>query len=214
MNNADLVQQHSKFLTRLAIRFAGRIGFEEFYQAGALGLLEAAQYYDEKKGVKFLSFASRFIYHRMIEVLRVLYYPVRIPMHRNKLINRVRKQGRFSEADKKELGITDAEACYYEGFVEPTARVSVDHNMSDAGLYEQRLLEKIMYKEISDFVWNQGDFSDRERLVLFLNLGLGGYPPHSLRKILDMYPDIFCSLAQVMRVANEAKEKLREYLDS
>lgn len=212
-----LLKKHSKFLARLAYRFSGRIGFEEFYQAGALGLIEAAEKYDPDKGVRFLSFASRYIYYRMIEVLRVLYYPVRIPMYRNKVLNLIRKYGGLSEQQRKELGLSEAEANFFLVFADPPSIFSLDsgtcmNRTSYSRDGAKNLFEKTLASQISDHVWNSERYSDKEKLVLFLFYGLGGCDQMTLIDIYKKYPDVFASVSQVRRVFKHANKKFRSWI--
>lgn len=69
-NGCGLVERHLKYVERIAKRYCfKKISFMDLIQEGNIGLLKAAEKFDEKYGVKFTTYAYRWI---KIYILRYL----------------------------------------------------------------------------------------------------------------------------------------------
>lgn len=75
-NSEDLVERHMDLVKRIAYHLAGRlpmtIPVQDLIQAGAMGLLEAAQQYDKRHGASFETYAGIRIRGAMLDEARRL----------------------------------------------------------------------------------------------------------------------------------------------
>lgn len=75
-NSEDLVEHHMDLVKRIAYHLAGRlpmtIPVQDLIQAGAMGLLEAAQQYDKRHGASFETYAGIRIRGAMLDEARRL----------------------------------------------------------------------------------------------------------------------------------------------
>ena len=75
----QLVAAMASLLTGTARRFEGRVPRADLEQAGAIGLLRAAQSFDPEQGTPFGGYAAPFVMGEMLSCVRQLATPVRVP---------------------------------------------------------------------------------------------------------------------------------------
>jgi RNA polymerase sigma-B factor len=86
-----LIEQHLPLVRSLARRYVGRgEHFEDALQAGALGLVKAAERFDARRGVAFASFAIPTIAGEIKHFLRDEAAPVRLPRREQEACSRLR----------------------------------------------------------------------------------------------------------------------------
>ncbi len=78
------------------------VDLEDLEQEGFLGLYDAVSGYDPGKGVKFATYARRWIFQKMVRYIQDNGCALRIPVHAQELL---RKYGRFCGTFKKNYGI-------------------------------------------------------------------------------------------------------------
>src|SRR5262249_1594747 len=86
-----LIEQHLPLVPSLARRYVGRGEYlEDALQAGALGLVKAAERYDHRRGVAFASFAIPTIAGEIKHFLRDEAASVRLPRREQEACSRLR----------------------------------------------------------------------------------------------------------------------------
>src|SRR6187200_1925040 len=74
MDNADVIEAHLPLVRHIvfqvAVHFPRHVDREELARAGTLGLVEAAQRYDEARGVPFQRFAAQRIRGAILDAVR------------------------------------------------------------------------------------------------------------------------------------------------
>ena len=128
---------------RLAARLPASIERDDLIQAGMMGLLEAADKFDESKGVKFKTFAELRVRGSMLDDLRSRdWIPRSVREASTKLesaYTKLRSQGKESPSDKelaKELEIAPKEVIKYMDKAKPIPLLSIEglgHHSSDDG---------------------------------------------------------------------------------
>jgi RNA polymerase primary sigma factor len=95
----ELVLENRGFVYDMAKNYStSGVPFNDLVNAGMLGLVIAAKKYDVKREVKFISFATCWVQHEMIKVIRETRFPCRIPLNLNKVINQARR-GELEDTD-------------------------------------------------------------------------------------------------------------------
>ena len=87
-----LVSANLRFVVSVAKQYQGHgLSLEDLISEGNLGLLKAAQKYDETRGFKFISYAVWWIRQTILSALADQTRMVRLPMNRISSIHKVRK---------------------------------------------------------------------------------------------------------------------------
>ena len=95
----DRVLNNRGFVYDMAKNYSSSgVPFNDLVNAGMLGLVIAAKKYDTTREVKFISFATCWVQHEMIKVIRETRFPCRIPLNLNKVINQARR-GELEDTD-------------------------------------------------------------------------------------------------------------------
>lgn len=89
-NMAQLWQQNQGIIGQLAGKYSHLAEEEDLKQEGYFGLWEAAQRYNPKKGVKFLTYAAHWIRQKMVRYIHNN-GTVRIPVHENERLMQYNK---------------------------------------------------------------------------------------------------------------------------
>ena len=74
-----LIERHLPLVRSIARRFAGAEPLEDLAQVGAIGLIKAADRFDEARGVAFSAYAAPFVAGEIRHHLRDRCAPVRVP---------------------------------------------------------------------------------------------------------------------------------------
>jgi RNA polymerase primary sigma factor len=86
-----LVQANLRFVIRIALEYRGRgLSLGELISSGNLGLLTAAERFDEKQGYRFISYAVWWVRQAMLQSLMGK-RTVRLPVNRFDLMTRISK---------------------------------------------------------------------------------------------------------------------------
>ncbi len=88
----NLVLENRGFVYSMANKYASSgVPFGDLVNAGMLGLVKASKKYDVTRESKFISFATSWVQHEMIKVIRETRFPCRVPLNLNKTVNRMRR---------------------------------------------------------------------------------------------------------------------------
>lgn len=97
-----LVCANLRFVVTIAKKYQNRgVALADLIDEGNLGLIRAAEKFDESKGVKFISYAVWWIRQSIVQALAESAHTVRVPLSRAGLLHRI---GRHSNELRQELG--------------------------------------------------------------------------------------------------------------
>jgi len=66
----QLIKDHTKFIQKLANRYGNNNNRDDLFQEGVLGVMKAAEKFDDNHQVKFLTYANYWIVHYMLRYLK------------------------------------------------------------------------------------------------------------------------------------------------
>lgn len=90
---AHLATANLRFVVSVAKRYAGLgLSLEDLVSEGNVGLIRAARRFDDRRGVRFLSYAVWWIKQAMLQALAEQVPVVRIPLNRTGLIHRMQRK--------------------------------------------------------------------------------------------------------------------------
>ena len=109
-NMAVLYDQVKDFIHAMAYKYHGQGELEDLEQEGFLALYDAIDHYEADQGVKFLTYASHWIWQRMQKYIQNTGSPLRLSAGRQEAIRKYRK---FCTEFQAEQGCkpTEAELC-------------------------------------------------------------------------------------------------------
>lgn len=97
-----LVRANLRFVVSVAKRYQNQgVSLADLINEGNIGLMRAAQKFDERKGIKFISYAVWWIRQAVLQALADQSRIVRVPLNRAGVLQRI---GRRSSALTQELG--------------------------------------------------------------------------------------------------------------
>ena len=96
----QLVNSNLRFVISVAKQYAGRgMSVEDLVSEGNIGLIKAAQKWDETRGIKFISYAVWWIRQAILQALAEQARIVRLPLNKIGTINKLNRA--FSELEQK-----------------------------------------------------------------------------------------------------------------
>ncbi|HKQ18215.1 MAG TPA: RNA polymerase sigma factor RpoD/SigA [Candidatus Eisenbacteria bacterium] len=152
-----LVQANLRFVVAVARTYQGRgLSLADLIEEGNLGLMKAAQRFDEKRGFRFISYAIWWIRQSILQALHDHSRVVRIPVNRAGRASRIDRAAQALEqtlgrpatsSDVAEaLGISEEEVREHQSYTQRA--VSLDAPASEEG--DAPLLQLIANDEASD----------------------------------------------------------------
>ncbi len=214
-----------RFVVKIAKEYQGRgIALADLINEGNLGLFRAAQKFDERKGVRFISYAVWWIRQAILKTILVNSRTVRLPQNRVEEISKISKaKDKLSQSSGREPTLAELanELGVSEDEVRNAARIAQsDVSMSSKNLrnsiYFNKRSENLLYPSPEEayervalkesLLEKLKKLSDREATILKLYFGLDGERPHTLEEIGRMNN---ITRERVRQIKERALKKLR-----
>ncbi len=198
-----LIKANLRFVVSVAKQYQNQgLSLPDLINEGNLGLIKAAQRFDETRGFKFISYAVWWIRQSILQALAEQARIVRLPLNRIGSINKINKA--FAELEQRfereptidELAevLEIAPGDVKEAMRSSNRPLSMDApitNDAEGSLYDvllnsdapspdKGLIHDSLRKEIERAL---STLTDRESAIVRLYFGLSGTPPHTLEEI-------------------------------
>ena len=228
-NNAlqQLVLANLRFVVSVAKQYQNQgIALSDLINEGNLGLITAAERYDETKGFKFISYAVWWIRQSILQALAENGRLVRLPLNKISLKNKITKGYNVLE-QKYEREPTVNEIADHLQLrridVENVLTTSQRHCSIDAPIIEndEATLVDIMVNETAttadsllthneslnkDLVSVLGMLSERQRKIIIMYFGIGLEEAYSLEDIAESFD---LSRERVRQIKDKGIEKIK-----
>lgn len=221
-----LIRSNLRFVVSVAKKYQNQgVSLADLINEGNLGLIRAAQKFDESKGTKFISYGVWWIRQSILQALAEQSRIVRVPLNRAGELHRI---GKRTSALQQELGRAPTAAEIAEGMdldvgeVERTLAISRAHLSLDAPVMpgqDNRLLDYLSDSSgrgsdadaidhaLSDSIATCFEvLCDREARILRLYFGLETPEPKTLEEIGAM---LGITRERVRQIKERALERLR-----
>jgi RNA polymerase sigma factor (sigma-70 family) len=154
----ELVLANRGFVYSMANKYVSSgVPFGDLVNAGMLGLVKASKKYDTSRESKFISFATSWVQHEMIKVIRETRFPCRVPLNLNKTINQIRRGD--GDEDSPEFAA-----------VLPLLRTPVAEGHFNSFItHEEAIIDRISISQALETL----DLRTKQMLILFAGLGCG-----------------------------------------
>ena len=202
-----LVRSNLRFVVSVAKRYQNQgVSLADLINEGNIGLMRAAQKFDETKGIKFISYAVWWIRQAILQALAEQSRIVRVPLSRAGTLHRI---GKRSSSLTQELGREPTleeiaeELDLSEEEIKHTLAMAQTHLSLDAPLVpgedgqlldyvsdqfspgpDEELYTEALQRSIEDAL---STLSEREAKVLRLYFGLGDAEPLTLEQIGERF---------------------------
>ncbi|MCP4544873.1 MAG: RNA polymerase sigma factor RpoD/SigA [bacterium] len=222
-----LVKSNLRFVVSVAKQYAGQgLSLTDLINEGNVGLMKAADRFDEKRGFKFISYAVWWVRQAMLQALAEQSRIFRIPLNRATTLYRVGKVqqkltqdlGREPSVDeiaerlkisrrevRGTLNIANVPLSMDESFGEdeenPLKDYLKDENSpgTDCGTYSRTLTE--------DVAKVLGTLDEREKQILTYYFGIGREMPETLESIGQRFS---LTRERIRQIKEETLHKLRQ----
>lgn len=200
-----LTLSNLRFAVKIAKEYQGRgVALADLINEGNLGLFRAAQKYDERRGVRFISYAVWWIRQAILKTILNNSRTVRLPQNRVEEISRITKaKDKLSQISGREP--TLSELATELGISEKEVRNAAQIAQSDVSMSSKNLKNSIYFNKRSEnllypspeeayervalkenLLKKLKKLSEREAMILKLYFGLDGERPHTLEEIGKM----------------------------
>lgn len=223
-----IIRSNLRFVISVAKQYQHTgLSLDDLINEGNIGLIKAAQRFDETRGFKFISYAVWWIRQSILQAIGEKSKKIRLPANyqsriqevvrtRNELYQQLEREPSLAEiAAVTELKESDIENClrdvkYCKSLDEPVG------DDDDSASLEEMLADAVLPSPDSDLVGTEslrieltellGALSTREAEILSMYFGLNRKQPLSLQDISD-YLDL--SRERVRQIKDRALRKLK-----
>lgn len=221
-----LVKANLRFVISVAKEYQGQgLPLQDLISEGNLGLIKAAQRFDETRGFKFISYAVWWIRQSILQALAEQSRVVRLPLNRVGAINKVGRaleelEKRFGREPSMEEIAEKMEMTAYE--VADVLKTSARHLSLDEPFKEEDgnnlldVLESDRYSPPDDDLMRESlqveiekvlsTLKDREAEIIRLYFGLDGDRPLTLEEIGEHFK---LTRERVRQIKEKALRRLR-----
>jgi RNA polymerase primary sigma factor len=221
----ELINSNLRFVISVAKQYAGRgMSVEDLVSEGNIGLIKAAQKWDETRGIKFISYAVWWIRQSILQSLADNSRTIRLPLNQVNSLSKINSA--FAQLEQ-ELGRipTTSELSEYleieEEKIELTLTSSKKTTSLDLPVGEEEdftLLDTISSDEMTDDLINQSDLNstlmksisklnDKEQKVIINLFGMGVTPKTPNEVSIEMS----ITAERVRQIKNSAIKKLQSF---
>lgn len=222
-----LINSNLRFVISVAKKYRN-LGtpFSDLINAGNLGLIKAAERYDERKGVRFLSYAVWWIKQSILKAVTENNKSYRLPMSKAGRMYKVKKarekisgeKGRkpslgeiAEELDLEEEKVEEAiQIAQQDVSLDDTIKNTDDLNYIDVIPHDEDTPEEELERQqfIDNVRKSLDELKPRDRKILVYYYGLEDRTPHTLEEIGNM---LGISRERVRQLRNRALAQLREH---
>lgn len=154
-----LVKANLRFVISVAKQYVGRgLDIEDLVSEGNLGLIKAAQKFDETRGIKFISFAVWWIRQSILQSLADNSRQVRLPLNQINALNKIKSAENDLEQQLQRKA-TPSELAEYLNIDEDKINLSITSSQKISSM-------DTPFDDDSDFTlsdtFQSGDFADTE----------------------------------------------------
>ncbi len=221
-----LIKANLRFVVSVSKQYQNQgLSLPDLINEGNLGLIKAAERFDETRGFKFISYAVWWIRQSILQALAEQARIVRLPLNKIGSINKINKAFNKLEQEFQREPTIDEIAVLMESkpeLIEDSLTFSGIHVSMDAplrdedssNLYdvmlnddsldpEEELMNVSLRKEIERSLSTLGE---REAEILRYYFGLNGYPPYTLEEIGEEFG---LTRERVRQIKEKAIKKLK-----
>ncbi len=221
-----LIKANLRFVVSVSKQYQNQgLSLPDLINEGNLGLIKAAERFDETRGFKFISYAVWWIRQSILQALAEQARIVRLPLNKIGSINKINKAFNKLEQEYQREPTVEEVADLMETrpeLIEDAMTFSSIHVSMDAPLRDEEandmydvmlnedspspdteLIDNSLRKEIERSLSTLGD---REAEILRFYFGLNGYQPHTLEEIGDEFG---LTRERVRQIKEKAIKKLK-----
>jgi RNA polymerase primary sigma factor len=221
-----LIKANLRFVISVAKQYQNQgLSLPDLINEGNLGLIKAAQRYDETRGFKFVTFAVWWIRQAILQALAEQARMVKLPINKIGSINRIKKTFSYLEQHYHREPTHDEVADFLDtspDIVEDVLRISSHHISMDASIHDEEgynlydtllneespspdngLVNNSLCKEIERSL---STLSNREADVVRFYFGLSGHNQHTFEEIGN---EMGLSAERVRQIKEKTMKKMK-----
>lgn len=222
----QLVNSNLRFVISVAKQYAGRgMSVEDLVSEGNIGLIKAAQKWDETRGIKFISYAVWWIRQSILQSLSDNSRSIRLPLNQINTLNKINSTISKLEQDLQRIP-TSSELSKLLNIDEKKIELSLKSSNKVSSLDmlistegDLTLLDTISSDSNTDDLVNQSDMnsnliflisklSEREQIIIKSLFGIGV----DIKTISEVSMDLHLTSERVRQIKNLAIKKLNKSL--
>ena len=222
----QLVNSNLRFVISVAKQYAGRgMSVEDLVSEGNIGLIKAAQKWDETRGIKFISYAVWWIRQSILQSLSDNSRSIRLPLNQINALNKINSTISKLEQDLQRIP-TSSELSELLNIDEKKIELSLKSSNKVSSLDmlistegDLTLLDTISSDSTTDDLVNQSDMnsnliflisklSEREQIIIKSLFGVGV----DIKTISEVSMDLHLTSERVRQIKNLAIKKLNKSL--